>query len=66
MGWAFVVLCRNIVDERTSSNLNSSVVFVTHCVEGHIYRFMTKKKVGGVATVRAIVKRSLEKGYMIS
>ena len=40
------MLCRNIVDERTSSNLKSSVVFMTHCVEGHIYRIMTKEKSG--------------------
>ena len=57
MGWAFVVLLY-IVDERTSLNLNLSVVFRTHRAEGHIYRIITKeKRWGGVTLVGAIGKK---------
>ena len=65
MGWAFVDLLY-IVDERTSLNLNSSVVFRTCRAEGHIYRIIAKeKRWGGVTMVGAIGKKDrLEKGHM--
>jgi hypothetical protein len=65
MGWAFVDLLY-IVDERTSLNLNSSVVFRTHRAEGHIYRIIAKeKRWGGVTMVGAIGRKDrLEKGHM--